>query len=141
MEKESVKKNIQRLKNIVSLGASFQEWVNERGNAVTSSHIGSVDRYKFDFEICTPSLGFEQFDTDQDAHYFGVWVNAEERVTVTYAEGDLTLVACASLEGFKAEIADAEECYGSAPPMAIGIDVDTGTVTKFYDDRISAENL
>ena len=131
---------IERIRKIINAGGRPNTWANDRGNAVSSAFVGSCDRYVFDSKLCTADNGFEQFDTDQDAHYFGVWVNRKEMVTVTYAEGDLTLVACASLEGFKAEIADAEEFYGKAPPMAIGIDLD-GAVTEFYDDRVSAENL
>ena len=34
--------------------------------------------------------GFAQFDTRQDASYFGTWANPEARIIVNYAEGDVT---------------------------------------------------
>ena len=132
---------IERIKKIINDGARPSTWVNDRGNTVTTGFVGSCDRYVFDTQLCTKEAGFEQFDTDQDAHYFGVWVSRDNRATVTYAEGDLTLVACASEEGFKAEIADAEKFYGKAPPAFIGIDVGSGEVTEFYSERASAETL
>lgn len=115
---------------------------NNNGNKVMGAFIdtdGSAERYVFDDELC--KQGFEQFDTDQDAWYYGVWVSVEHRAIVTYAEGDLSLVACASAESFKKEIEDLEKFHGKAPPMAVGIDTNTGVVTEFYGDRVSAENL
>ena len=112
--------------------------VNERGNKVYRLFVGpNADRYHFDFKVCTVDQGWEQFDTDQDAWYFGVWVHVERRLTVTYAEGDLTVVSCPTLETFRFELKDAEEFYGAPPPMAIGID-EHGHVTEFYDERPTA---
>ena len=109
-------------------------WTNKRGNQVYSGFIGSRDRLEFDFGSCSAENGWKQFDTDQDAWYFGVWVNIEKRMTVTYAEGDLTVVVCPSLETFRAELEDAEKFYGSPPPAFIVIDGD-GKVTQIYDER------
>jgi len=128
---------IDKIKKLLQGADSFE---NDRGNTVKTCNLFMLDRYFFDFKVCTEENGFEQFDTDQDASYFGVWVNREERCTVTYAEGDLSLVACASEESFKAEIADLERFYGKAPPMAVAIGRD-GSVTKYYDERISAETM
>lgn len=130
---------LDKLRKILAESARPCTRTNERGNEVTNAFVGSTDRYVYDDKLC--KQGFEQFDTDQDAHYFGMWVSREHMATVTYAEGDLTLVACASAETFKAEIADAEKFFGKAPPMAVGIDTDTGVVTEFYGDRVSAEEL
>ena len=114
--------------------AQIEPTENERGNRVYRLSIGSGERYDFDFKICTPDLGWKQYDTSQDAWYFGVWVHVEKRLTVTFAEGDLTVVECPTLETFRAELEDAEKFYGDPPPMAIGIDLD-GSVTEFYDER------
>lgn len=107
---------------------------NERGNQVYQLHIGSGERYEFDFKICSAKNGWRQFDTSQDASYFGMWVHLERRLTVTFAEGDLTVVECPTRESFRAELKDAEEFYGDPPPMAVSINSD-GTMTKFYDER------
>lgn len=49
-----------------------------------------TDRYEFDFR-CSYENGFAQFDTKQDASYFGTWVSPLERKIVSYCEGDLTI--------------------------------------------------
>jgi hypothetical protein len=116
---------------------------NERGNDVYRDQdadklIGGrgEDRYFYDFEAL--GAGWKQYDTKQDASYFGVWVNVEERKTFTYAEGDRTLVVCPTLDSFKAELADAERFYGPPPPMARAIDME-GRITEYYDVRPTAE--
>ena len=113
------------------------ESINDRDNII-HRFWRSDERYKFDFDLCTKARGWLQYDTDQDAWYFGVWVNIDQMQTLTYAEGDITLVTCLTLEYFKAELDDAEQFYGAPPPMAIAIDGD-GKVTKFYDTRPSVE--
>lgn len=96
-----------------------------------------ADRYVYDFKLCTPALGWKQFDTKQDAHYFGFWVNVEQRLTFTYCEGDRTLVECPDIEHLRAELADATEFYGDPPPMAVAFGLD-GTRTEYYDTRPAA---
>jgi hypothetical protein len=63
-----------------------------------------ADRYLFDFKICTPAKGWAQFDTAQDASYFGTWVNPTTFEIVTYAEGDVRRVWCDGPEEFAAEV-------------------------------------
>lgn len=89
-------------------------WQNDRGNTV---HPGSdhAERYKFD-KMCSPDNGWTQYDTTQDAWYFGVWVHDEERLTFTYAEGDISLVECPTEESFQAELKNMAEFYGPPPP-------------------------
>ena len=53
-----------------------------------------ADRYLYDFKVCTVAKGWAQFDTAQDASYFGNWVNPERREWFTYAEGDTCLTRC-----------------------------------------------
>jgi hypothetical protein len=93
-----------------------QPWKNGRGNTVHPGSQPQGDRYLFDFRVCAPAFGWVQYDTDQDASYFGVWVHAEERLTFTYCEGDLSLVQCETEESFQAELKDMARCYGSPPP-------------------------
>ncbi|KKL07566.1 hypothetical protein LCGC14_2584760, partial [marine sediment metagenome] len=66
-----------------------EEETNKRGNKIRRAYIGG-DRYIFDFKICSPRDGWQQYDTSQDAWYFGVWIHPEGRVTITFAEGDLS---------------------------------------------------
>jgi hypothetical protein len=130
---------LDKLRKVLAEAARPHTYKTKSGNEVTNAFVGSTERYVYDDQLC--KQGFEQFDTDQDAHYYGVWVSIEHRAIVTYAEGDLSLVACASAELFKKEIEDLEKFHGKAPPMAVGIDTDTGVVTEFYSERVSAEDL
>lgn len=95
------------------------------------------ERYYWDFGPCGPRSGWTQYDTDQDAWYFGIWVHMEKRLILTYAEGDLSLVECASSENLKLELAGMAECYGPPPPSMVAIDTDTGQVTEVYSERPS----
>ena len=70
-----------------------------------------TERYIVDF---APDFGeWLQYDTDQDAHYFGVWVNPVEFLTLTYAEGDWSLVICKDKDQFNAEIQSMNDYYGT----------------------------
>lgn len=53
-----------------------------------------ADRYLYDFKVCTPSKGFAQVDTGQDASYFGNWANPFDFILVSYCEGDVTKKTC-----------------------------------------------
>jgi hypothetical protein len=119
----------------------YEPEINSRGNIIERSFNGQTDRYHFDFDVCK---SWKQFDTKQDASYFGVWVNIEKRQTLTYCEGDITLVICPTIESFRAELEDLEKFYGPQPPAWIGCDgigmVDgkispEGNVTYYYDER------
>lgn len=84
---------------------------NERGNAVYDRFFPS-ERYSVDFADNFCSEGWLQFDTDQDAHYFGVWLNPRLRVSLSYAEGDWTLVECPTRDSYLAEVQHMIEFYG-----------------------------
>lgn len=107
---------------------------NERGNAVLDLGLHHGERYLYDFEICTPKEGWKQYDTSQDAWYFGVWVQMKERWILTYAEGDLSLVQCPTQESFQAELKSMADFYGDPPPAFKVIDAD-GTLTHYFDKR------
>ena len=107
---------------------------NKRGNTIFRS-FHHTDRYQFDFNLCTSKKGWKQFDTNQDAWYFGVWVHPEKRVILTYAEGDVTIVKCPTEESYHAELKDMAEFYGPPPPAAISFDYPSGKRTDYYDKR------
>ncbi len=114
--------------------------LNDRGNVVTSAFIEGANRYFFDERVTRGGAGWQQWDTSQDASYFGIWVHRDLRQILTFAEGDITVVECPDDAGFKAEIESMERCYGEAPPAATGIDED-GSITKYYTGRLSAASL
>lgn len=93
------------------------------------------ERYYFDFLEGFFDGGWRQYDTDQDAWYFGVWVNIERREILTYAEGDISLRACASVESLKEQLESMAKFYGDPPPAFTAIDTSTGQVTHYIDER------
>lgn len=105
---------------------------NEHGNRILEVHHDG-DRYLFDF---APGFLDEwiQFDTDQDAWYFGTWVNKTKRLVLSYCEGDVSVVICEDDEHFDAEVASMCRFYTAAPAFK-AIDAD-GTVTHFYQDQL-----
>lgn len=67
-------------------------------------HLGGADRYGFDFKRCRSSEGWAQFDTKQDAWYYGNWINPGKREIISYCEGDVTHTVCDSEVEFKTEL-------------------------------------
>jgi len=59
-----------------------------------------TERYAFDFDLCHYLRGWAQFDTGQDAPYFGQWGNPSELRVVTFCEGDVTIENADSPEEF-----------------------------------------
>lgn len=106
---------------------------NERGNEIIRLY-ASTDRYVVDFADDFTSEGWMQFDTDQDAHYFGVWVNPSKLLKLSYAEGDWTLVVCPDAVHYNAEVEAACEFYGEGR-IARVIDMDAKTITDYRQDR------
>ena len=72
-----------------------------------------AERYVIDF--ADDLQGWRQFDTTNDAPYFGVWTNAELRETLHYCEGDWTLCTFDNVPQFDAELREMRESYGPAP--------------------------
>ena len=121
--------------SIIDLVLVEEPRINERGNNVHHLFIGSCDRLQFDCGPCSADKGWEQYDTDQDAWYFGVWIHIEKRMTVTYAEGDLYVATCPTLESFREELKDLQRCYGDPPPWAKAFDIETGQETHYFQER------
>ena len=117
-----------------------EPYTNERGNKVTGQFFMERDRYHYDFDACTPADGWAQWDTDQDAWYFGVWIHIEDRKILTWAEGDESLVECPTQEAFIAELKCMTEFHGNAPPSFKTIDLD-GTLTHHFCPRPGEELL
>jgi hypothetical protein len=78
-----------------------------------------ADRYRYDFGLCSYANGWAQFDTAQDASYFGTWANPTRLLIFSYCEGDTTLKEAASPEEFAAELREIDvwnraQVYGPA---------------------------
>jgi hypothetical protein len=107
---------------------------NERGNQIMDLW-RHTERYEFDFERCTSKKGWKQYDTREDAWYFGVWVHEKRRLILTYAEGDITIVRCKTEASYHAELRHMADFYGPPPPAFKTIDYPSGEMTEFYDTR------
>ena len=69
------------------------------------------DRYNFDLGMCSAKNGWAQYDSRQDASYFGNWVNPRERRWFSYCEGDTTLVECSDDEDFVKYVRETHAWY------------------------------
>ena len=78
------------------------------------------ERYVIDFDPLFGVEGWQQFDTNQDAHYFGCWVNPRTRMVLTYAEGDWSL-----------EVAPSDDLYLEA----------VGRLVSFYGEGFIAKTI
>lgn len=114
--------------------AARKHWTNAQGNEVYALDNIGGDRYRYDFKMCTSADGWKQFDTEQDAWYFGVWAHLAKRLIFTYCEGDRSIVECPDDEHLKAELRSMEEFYGKPPPAFIAFDTN-GQRTDYYDTR------
>ena len=90
------------------------------------------NRYGYDLAFME-SEGWEEYDTDQDAWYFGVWVHVGDRKVFTYAEGDRILEVCHTQEEFTALLRRMATFYGKAPPFLRTYD--KGEWTAHYSAR------
>lgn len=107
---------------------------NANGNEVKRSFVLHESRYVYDFNICSTDKGWQQFDTNQDASYFGVWVNVEKLQVLTYAEGDEIIVKCATVDDLRRELVSMETFYGKAPASFVVFDHD-GNRTDLVCER------
>ena len=74
------------------------EIVDKEGRVIQRAFRPS-ERYVVDFADNRTQEGWMQFDTNQDAPYYGVWVNPAKLQTLSYAEGDWSLVTCENKNG------------------------------------------
>jgi hypothetical protein len=95
-----------------------------------SSH--QADRYYYDRTLL--AQGWQQYDTEEDAWYFGIWINTEKRETFTYAEGDTSHVIAPDIEAFRAELARLYQYHPQAPAF-ISIDPEAGVVTHHFETK------
>lgn len=105
--------------------------INKNGNRVVRGFIGDGSRYIFDGSL---KEDWQQYDTDQDASYFGVWVNKKMRHIITYAEGDVTRVICYSDENFNKQIESMNSFYGEGKEF-VTLDMEDGKRTEYRQER------
>ena len=98
------------------------------------------DRYLYDWGPCSADKGFAQFDTDQDASYYGNWVNPFALVLFSYAEGDCATTECGSVSEFVGEVRAAVEWHGNHGGF-IGIDPGFNAELKARFESIGLADL
>ena len=117
---------------------SSRTYVNKSNNTLElcgrGEDFGAESRYFFDSLLL--DVGFRQFDTSQDASYFGVWINKSTGTMVTYAEGDVTVTYCPSDKAYRAELKDM--CAFHRPGCAFKTIGPEG-ITEYYEDRTEFE--
>ncbi|MDR7021033.1 hypothetical protein [Aeromonas salmonicida] len=91
-----------------------------------------ADRYYYDRTLL--AQGWQQYDTDQDAWYFGIWIHTEKLETFTYAEGDTSHVIAPNLEIFRAELMRLYQYHPQAPAF-ISIDPEAGVMTRHFKTK------
>ena len=69
------------------------------------------ERYEVDFADDYKAEGWQQFDTSQDAHYFGVWINPRLLMILTYCEGDWSLETAPDAQRYRESVQRLIDCY------------------------------
>ena len=87
-----------------------------------------ADRYYYDRTLL--ARGWQQYNTEEDAWYFGIWIHTEKLETFTYAEGDTSHVIAPNVEAFRAELARLYQYHPQAPAF-ICINREVGIVTHY----------
>lgn len=90
-----------------------------------------MTRYLFD-AIKEP--GWKQYDTSNDAWYFGTWVNLGSMEILQYVEGDIALTRHLNKEAMKVALDKMAKLYGIPPPAFIAYNLD-GQRMEYFDVR------
>ncbi|MGL5092190.1 MAG: hypothetical protein ACRC8B_14900 [Aeromonas sobria] len=91
-----------------------------------------ADRYYYDRTLL--AQGWQQYDTEEDAWYFGIWINTETLETFTYAEGDTNHVIAPNVGAFRSELARLYQYHPQAPAF-ISIDPEAGVMTRHFEAK------
>jgi hypothetical protein len=121
--------------------------INDRGNQIFNDEEADGhplfavepadyhDRCRYHYDFHEGLEGWRQYDTWQDAAYFGVWVNVARRLIFTYAEGDRSLVVCLTEESFHAELASLAEFYLVTWPLVVSSETAHAGAGPYFDER------
>lgn len=104
-----------------------------KGGTVLHRMFLPSERYTIDFAPDFKSGGWKQFDTDQDAHCFGVWHSVSQRFVLTYCEGDWTLEVAEDVPSMVAAVKRLCDFYREGFEFKT-LDAD-GTLTTYVQDR------
>ncbi|WP_438403891.1 hypothetical protein, partial [Aeromonas veronii] len=116
-EKAKARHTLRRVKKALKVGRIPLELTVTGCRIDRGSH--QADRYYYDRTLL--AKGWQQYDTEEDAWYFGIWIHTEKLETFTYAEGDTSHVIAPNLEAFRSELARLYQYHPQAPAF-ISID-------------------
>lgn len=94
---------------------SLDERTITQESAFSSYFTEDGDRYIFDFYLSSDDR-WQQYDTTEDAWYFGIWINLETRQILKYLEGDIHLSTFSCNTLLKKSIEKLNNYYGDPPP-------------------------
>jgi hypothetical protein len=95
------------------------------------THNVSGDRYECDWTLL--KQGFFQIDTDQDASYYGNWINPERKIKVSFIEGDLIIIKYDNDQEMIQDLKECDEYESEVSERNRGIKIDIGLKDR---DRI-----
>lgn len=123
-----------RLSNLVPRAIGGWDLSHDKDGNSLYRRFRPAERYVVDFADDFSTEGWKQYDTDQDAHYFGCWVNPRQFLVLTYAEGDWTLQVCLDADHYNAQIDRMNEFYSEGYEAKV-IDTEKRTCTEYRQDR------
>ncbi|MCX9134822.1 hypothetical protein OKS68_20375 [Aeromonas veronii] len=129
-EKTKARHTLRRVKKALKAGRIPLELTVTGCRIDRGSH--QADRYYYDHTLF--AQGWQQYDTEEDAWYFGIWINMEKLETFTYAEGDTSHVIAPNVEAFRAELTRLYQYHPQAPAF-ISIDTEADVVTRHFETK------
>lgn len=84
-------------------GANSEEVLPEGDNFIFRTFY-AINRYFFDFKVNYDH--WCQFDTRQDASYYGNWFSAKLKTRISYTEGDIAVVVSSTDDAFMKSMTD-----------------------------------
>lgn len=92
----------------------------------------SSSRYEVDSCEDFHTDGWKQYDTEQDAHYFGVWVNPTRLMILSYVEGDWYLKILSDAVAYNRAIREMNDFYEEGFEFKT---IDSNGITVYRQDR------
>jgi hypothetical protein len=100
------------INNLWPLAYHEESRPSNQGNPMHCYFTPEGERYPVDFTHCGPRSDWYQFDSHQDAWYFGQWVNPVTRQILSYVEGDISLITCQTPDLYRKELENMTDFEG-----------------------------
>lgn len=103
---------------------------NTNGCGIERRFFLGRDRTHYDFNECSSS-NWCQFETNQDDIQFGIWVNIQDRIVITFTEGEEYRVLASDEKSFRNELSDLLKSYRPGPSLSV---IGDNTVTQYFSN-------